>query len=335
MTGSERPLGLAAPSGLLRRALRRHWGKIALSWLLASSGVVLLADRLPDLAPALVSRRATLLVAAPAALLVVAVGTFALIEARSRLVRDPAALAERVGLPIIGLIPPIPQLRFDDSDESRLEPFVGGLDYLRLALRAGLVPGDRGRRCFLVTSAVAGEGKTTLAAHLASRSASAGLRTLLIDADLRRASLGRLLDLPPGKGLGDLLAGEAAPDDATILAEFAGGARALRAGTPGIDPGLLLESPRLGELLAGFRERFDLILIDSPPVLPVADAALIGRWVDGAMLVARADASRVDRVADARRRLIYLGVPVIGAVVNGVRPSEASSPSYGYEARSR
>ncbi len=154
----------------------------------------------------------------------------------------------------------------------------------------------------MITSATGGEGKTTLSAHLAARCANAGTSTLLIDADMRRASLGRLLDVPVGPGLGDVLAGEVDLDAALITVQ-AGGFHFLSAGTPGRDPSRVLKSTRLAELIGRLRQTYDLVIIDTPPVLPVADALIMGRWADGAVMAARYDASRLPLVERANRQL--------------------------------
>ena len=154
----------------------------------------------------------------------------------------------------------------------------------------------------MITSATGGEGKTTLSAHLAARCANAGTSTLLIDADMRRASLGRLLDVPVGPGLGDVLAGDIDLDEALITVQ-AGGFHFLSAGTPGRDPSRVLKSTRLSELIGRLRQTYDLVIIDTPPVLPVADALILGRWADGAVMAARFDASRLPLVERANRQL--------------------------------
>ena len=110
----------------------------------------------------------------------------------------------------------------------------------------------------------------------------------------------------------------------------AGGFHLLPAGTTGHDPSRLLQGDRLGQLIARFRETFDIVIIDAPPVLAVPDALLLGRWTDGAVLAVRHDTSRFPLVERANKRLASVGVPVLGAVVNGVRPNEASYESYHY-----
>jgi capsular exopolysaccharide synthesis family protein len=182
----------------------------------------------------------------------------------------------------------------------------------------------------LITSATGGEGKTTLAAQLAGRCANAGLMTLLIDADLRRPSLGDLLEVPEGPGFVDVLTGEVAPEAAMVVIGNAGGFHLLPAGTLGQDPSRLLHGERLGKLIAQFRETFDIVIIDAPPVLAVPDALLLGRWTEGAILAVRHDTSRFPLVERANKRLASVGVPVLGAVVNGCRTMESAYGSYRY-----
>ena len=202
------------------------------------------------------------------------------------------------------------------------------LDHLRVALCARPDPWGRDRHCVLITSACGSEGKTTLAAQLAERCVNAGLMTLLIDADLRNPTLSRMLDATDAPGLINVLRGEVAPEEAMTVVSDAGGFHFLPAGSPRVDPSRLLQGDRLGHLLARARESFDMIIVDAPPVLPVPDALTIGRWTDGAVLAVRYDASRFPLIERANRRLAHVGVPVLGAVVSGVRSAETSYGDY-------
>ena len=268
---------------------------------------------------------------APVGILGAVLGLVVLLELRSGRVADTDILSSRMKHEVFA-IAPLPDHRpgigFDsDRAEQRLARFVQSLDHLRVALCEGGINGEG--RCVMITSATGGEGKTTLSAHLAARCANAGTSTLLIDADLRRASLGRLLDVPPGPGLGDLLAGEADLDKG-LISERAGGFHFLSAGTPGIDPTRVLKSTRLAELIGQLRQMYDLVIIDTPPVLPVADALILGRWADGAVMAARYDASRLPLVERANRQIIAAGIPVLGVVVNGVKGQDQAYGNYAY-----
>lgn len=283
-------------------------------------------------------KRLALMAGAPLGVLGLLVGLFTLLELRGARVADPEELSSRLRLGVIGVVPPLPSLTQPKGPKAirdqrrKLEEFVQSLDHLRVTLCASGATADGPRRCVMITSAVGGEGKTTLAAQLAGRCANAGLTTLLVDADLRRPSLGELLEVPEGPGLAEVLLGEATPEEAMVVIGNAGGFHLLPAGSGGHDPSRLLQGERLGQLLARLREAFDIVLVDAPPVLPVPDALLIGRWTDGAVVAVRHDNSRFPLVERAQRRLTSIGVPLLGAVVNGVRPAESSYGAYDYYA---
>lgn len=276
-------------------------------------------------------KRVQYLAMTPVGVLAAVLALVVLLEIRSGRVADPEFLSSRMRHEVFS-IAPLPSVRTgigsdNNKAEQRLARFVQSLDHLRVALCEGGTNGDG--RCVMITSATGGEGKTTLSAHLAARCANAGTSTLLIDADLRRASLGRLLDVPAGMGLGDVLAGQAELDE-NLVSVQAGGFHFLSAGTPGIDPTRVLKSTRLAELIGQLRQMYDLIIIDTPPVLPVADALIMGRWADGAVMAARYDASRLPLVERANRQIIAAGIPVLGVVVNGVRGHDETYGNYAY-----
>jgi polysaccharide biosynthesis transport protein len=265
--------------------------------------------------------------AAPFGMLLGVLGLFVAVELHAGRVHDPEELPERLRIPVLGVVPPLPrsrpaQGRLSDRDEAKsrrdLDLFILSLDHLRVAICSGKPAIGPARRSVLITSACGSEGKTTLAAQLAERCVNAGLLTLLIDADIRHPSLSRMFDLPSGQGLVNVLRGEARAEEAITVIGGAGGFHFLPAGSPRVDPSRLLHDARLSRLLAGARESFDIVIVDAPPVLPVPDALTIGRWVDGAVLAVRFDTSRYPLVDRANRRLAAVGVPVIGAVVNGV-----------------
>jgi capsular exopolysaccharide synthesis family protein len=277
-------------------------------------------------------KRMTYLAMTPLGVLGTVLGLIVLLEIRSGRVADPDVLSSRVKHEVFS-IAPLPNLKpgedvNGEKAEQRLARFVQSLDHLRVAICEGGNATGEGR-CVMITSATGGEGKTTLSAHLAARCANSGTSTLLVDADMRRASLGRLLDVPVGPGLGDVLGGDIDLDEALITVQ-AGGFHFLSAGTPGRDPSRVLKSARLSELIARLRQTYDLVIIDTPPVLPVADALILGRWADGAVMAARFDASRLPLVERANRQLALAGIPVLGVVVNGVKGQDATYGNYAY-----
>lgn len=287
------------------------------------------------------NNRMAMMAAAPVGMFALVLGLFTLLEARAARVADPEDLPGRVRVGVIGVVPPLPSSRgllgrnSPAKMQRQVEEFVQSLDHLRVVLCASPRPGagggvGTGRRVVLITSACGSEGKTTLAAQLAGRCANAGLSTLLVDADLRRPRLAELLEVPDGLGLTDVLAGDAEPEAAMVVIGSAGGFHLLPAGSTGHDPSRLLQGERLGQLMAQLRATFDVVIVDAPPVLAVPDALLIGRWTDGAVLAVRHDASRFPLVERANRRLAAIGIPVLGAVVNGVRSPDAAYSSYSY-----
>ena len=213
----------------------------------------------------------------PVGVLFAVVGLFLLLEVRAERVGDPDMLSSRVQSEVYAL-PPLPTARTarklsGPTVDDQIERFIQRLDHLRFAVCGDHHATEMGR-CVLVTSAVGGEGKTTLAAQLAARCGNAGVSTLLIDADLRRASLGPLLDVPEGPGLSDVLEGARFED--VVIPVQGGTFHLLCAGTPIQDTSRLFQGRNLAMLIAQLRQSYELIFIDSPPVLPVPDALILG-----------------------------------------------------------
>jgi capsular exopolysaccharide synthesis family protein len=263
-------------------------------------------------------------------------GLFLLLEVKAERVADPEALSSRTHSEVFAL-PPLPTSRsirrrnlLDPDDQ--IEQFIQRLDHLRFAVCGIPAELEKGR-CVLITSAIGGEGKTTLGAQLAARCGKAGMSTLLIDADLRRTSLCALLDVPEGPGLSDALLHDDPPPSELVIPVQGGTFHLLPAGTPVQDTSRVLQSRKLGLLIGQFRQLYDLVIIDSPPVLPVPDALIIGRWVDGAVLAVRYDISRFPQVERARRQLDGAGIVVLGTVINGMRHSDSYYGRYSYSRR--
>ena len=257
------------------------------------------------------NKRTRYMATAPIALLFMILSLFCLLEVRAERVADPDMLSTRVRSEVYAL-PPLPTTRAirklsEPEAADQIEQFIQRLDHLRFAVCGS--PSELGKgRCVLITSAIGGEGKTTLAAQLAARCGNAGMSTLLIDADLRRAALCTLLDVPEGPGLSDVLKEEATTAEVVIPVQ-GGTFYLLPAGNPIQDTNRLFQSRNLGLLITQLRQLYDLIIIDSPPILPVPDALILGRWVDGAVLAARYDISRFPQVERARRQLDNCGNP--------------------------
>jgi capsular exopolysaccharide synthesis family protein len=184
---------------------------------------------------------------------------------------------------------------------------------------------DRELRTLAVSSADKGEGKTTTSANLAFALASAGKRTLLVDADLRRPRLHELLDLPREPGLSQLLY-----DDSRSLDRFSATLNDLHVVPGGEDvpnPAELMGSQRMGELVEELQQQFDYVIFDTPPVLLFSDALGLASQCDGTLLVASAD-STDGRAFDHAVELLHdVEADVLGAILNRY---DASSFLQGY-----
>lgn len=183
-------------------------------------------------------------------------------------------------------------------------------------------------KSLVVTSAVAGEGKSTLALGLALSAARLHQRVLLIDTDLRRPSLHQILNLPNDYGLSTLLSSDATLPMHNAIQSSGSYIDILTAGPQPEDPANLLSSQRMRELMAGFEQNYDLILLDAPPLLGMVDAMIAASCCTGVVLVSRVGMVRKTELAQANAMLRKLNV--IGVVANGV-----NNVSYGYEAYSR
>ena len=278
------------------------------------------------------NKRLKYMAAAPVLLLFMILGLFCMLEVKAERIADPDILSTRVRSEVYAL-PPLPTAREIRKLRAPEEQFIQRLDHLRFAICGNLSEFGKGR-CVLITSAIGGEGKTTLAAQLAARCGTAGMSTLLIDADLRRAGLCHLLDVPEGLGLSDLLKEEATTTtDEVVIPVQDGTFYLLPAGTPIQDTSRIFQNRNLGLLIAQLRQHYDLIIIDSPPVLPVPDALILGRWADGAILAARYDISRFPSVERARRQLDNAGIAIMGTVINGMRNADSYYGRYDYGRR--
>jgi len=183
-------------------------------------------------------------------------------------------------------------------------------------------------KSLVVTSAVAGEGKSTLALGLALSAARLHQRVLLIDTDLRRPSLHQILNLPNEYGLSTLLNSDATLPVHNAIQSSGSYIDILTAGPQPEDPANLLSSQRMRELMAGFEQNYDLILLDAPPLLGMVDAMIAASCCTGVVLVSRVGMVRKTELAQANAMLRKLNV--IGVVANGV-----SNVSYGYGAYAR
>ena len=246
--------------------------------------------------------------------------SIALAEFRTRRVYTQDDVTRGLGIPIVGTLPIMPvEARgpFPGADGTYLPeqgPLLESVDALRtVLLRAANTDGVH---VIMITSAGDGEGKTSLASHLAASLARGWRNTLLIDADLRNPSASAQFEQASAPGFSEVLRGETTTSEVikpTKLPRLS----LLPAGQ--CDPYTLqaLAQEEVGNILRHLKEEYDFIIIDVSPVLPVPDAMMIGQLADAVILSVLRNISRLPAVYAAQQRLASLDIPILGAVVIG------------------
>ena len=190
-------------------------------------------------------------------------------------------------------------------------------------LQTNLLVPDYGQplQTLLVTSVEPDEGKSTIVANLALVMAQSGHKVIVVDCDLRRPSLDRIFDLPNDVGLSNVLAGDATLED-SIQQSDTHRVRVLTSGPPPHNPTDLLGSPEMSALLEELARRFDKVLLDTPALLPVIDAAVIAPGVDGTLLIVERDRVRRGDLETVLRQLSLSQANLIGVAVNRTKRSK-------------
>ena len=254
-------------------------------------------------------------------------------EFRARRINSVEEVINNLGLNIVGALPAMPDrsrrklsgpaAKLVEDRWQRL--LVESVDAMRtLLLHAAKV---ESLQVVMVTSSTQGEGKTSLAGHLATSLARAGRNTLLVDCDIRRPTIHRLFDEPLDPGLCELLRGEITATDAIRQGPTA----ELSLVTAGRLDDLaqqILGQDRVREVFEEWKQQFEFIIIDTPPVLPVADSLFLSQHVDGVLFAILREVSRVPQVQAAYERLSRLGVRMLGAVVNGAQTDSFHGSHY-------
>ena len=193
----------------------------------------------------------------------------------------------------------------------------------------GLVRANQSLSTLLITSASQGEGKSTTAAHLAGACAHGGKKVLLIDADLRRPSLHKKFDITKKIGLSDVLAHRILPVDVIVEAGVPG-LFIMPAGPPMLNAADLI-SLGFASVLSQVSRNFDLVIVDSPPMLGLSESQEIATMVDGVLVVAKADSTSAKSLGDTLVSLSRSGANVLGVVMNQVKLSSLKGFGYYYQ----
>ena len=285
-------------------------------------------------------------------LLGIAVGL--LVEVLNTVFHSPESLRMATKLPILGVIPFTRKVKgraparpkkltparsnskvevIEPGEAKPTDAMVGGgsilsdLDYQFLeAFRSlytniHLLSADRSIRSLLVSSAVAGDGKSTVALHLAATAAAVGQRVLLVDADLRCPQLHAKLGLPNVRGLGDAISTDMSLNDAIQRAPNQDNLFVLTAGQIPPDPIKLLSSKKMHYLMEQFQAFFDLVIYDTPPLAGLADTHLIAAHTDATIMVVQIGKTDRSQVRKVLEELKISGASVLGIVANGYKNS--------------
>ena len=291
-----------------------------------------------------------------------------LLEALNTSIRRPEDLESALHLPGLAVIPrltagsPAPRRRLPGLKGAKhvelprseaigtvAQPFSIGTEAFRM-LRTSLIWSDGAEqlKTLVVTSAAPGEGKTLTAANLAASFAHDGLQTLLVDCDVRRPKLHGLFRVPRTPGLLDLLAPPTPSSDGRVhslsfKSEDGGdtlehviretpirGLSLLTCGALPTNASNLLSGVRMRSLLQELTKRFDLVILDTPPVLATADAGILGSLADGVLLVVRAGQTDRSAAQRAYHQLANVGSRVLGAVLNDPKGEVSQYGDYYY-----
>ena len=251
--------------------------------------------------------------------LLVAVGLVSVVGYLDNRLKTPEDVREFLGQPCLGMLPTVPRGRCGDG---RLLLGSGAPEDFASTVRTictGVFfsSSAEGCRSVVVTSSEPGEGKSVLACSLAVAMAHSGQRTLLVDADMLRSQVHAYWEQDAVPGLSDLLVGQAKADGAVRKSDVEG-LWLLPAGTESPNPTALLASSRFESILAKLRPRFDWIVIDTPPVLPISDATICAHRADHVVFLVDAGKTSRQTAAAALERLATSNVGVVGVVLNRV-----------------
>ncbi|WP_338750969.1 polysaccharide biosynthesis tyrosine autokinase [Janibacter alittae] len=242
-------------------------------------------------------------------------------------VRHTDDVEEVMGTGVLGLLPMSHDLGSERGDIRRTKAFHEREALRKLRTNLRFVDVDHQPRSIVITSAKQGEGKSTVAANLATVLAESGEQVVLVDADLRRSAVARAFDLDGSVGLSQVLARTANLDDA-LQPCATPGLEILAAGEVPPNPSELLGSQRMGQLIEQLAQR-SFVILDAPPLLPVTDGALLTRSADGAVLVVAAGKTHKEEIERATASLRTVNGKVLGAVLNMISTRKVDRIRYG------
>jgi len=271
--------------------------------------------------------------------LVLGVGLAFFLEYLDNTIKVPGDVKERLKIPYLGPVPVFtaadgnpgnPDRKPKDDLITLTSPKSTASEAYR-GIRTSILftAADTAPRAILVASAAPGEGKTVTASNLAVTMAQAGNRVLIIDSDLRRPKLHRVFDLSRDKGISNILAGNCTIDEAIVHSQVPG-IDLIPSGPVPPNPSEMLGSQQMVRLMEAVRGRYDLTIVDSPPITAVTDAVILSRLVDGILLVIRAGETHREIVKNGIGLLKGANARILGAILNGVEMGRDSYYYYQY-----
>ncbi|AJE49037.1 GumC family protein [Celeribacter indicus] len=258
-------------------------------------------------------------------------GVALLWEARRNNYRLARDLEAESGLPVMGQIPLLPagRTRRDTLTYLSRKPTSAAAEAVRNLRTSVLLSGpDKTPQVIMPTSSVPSEGKTTISFALAQSLTGMGKKVLLLEGDIRRLVFGEYLNITTRKGLISVLSDEISLEEAVVHDPLTG-ADVLLSEPSKVNAADVLSSPRFAELIAEARERYDFVIIDTPPVLVVPDARVVAQQVDAVLFTVRWDKTSKTQVQEALRMFETVGVRITGLLLNQIDPKGMRRYGYG------
>lgn len=251
-----------------------------------------------------------------------------LFELLDSTLKSEADAEQSFGAPFLGLIPALKPEEKESADLYAYRHPKSLLSEGYRSIRTNILFASHAKepRTLLLTSPSPQEGKTTTALNLAAVMATSGTKTILVDTDMRRPRVHKAVGASNERGLTTVVLGEATIDE-VVLATEVPGLFILPCGPIPPNPSEILGGARFREIKEQLMERFDRVIFDSPPVIAVTDAAVLGAQVDGVVLVANAEKTTKDLARQTGLRLRAVNAPVLGVIMNAVN---LNSKSYHY-----
>lgn len=275
--------------------------------------------------------------------LVLAFGYAMLRSIFDRRVQSISQVQQATGIPVIGTVPFHPNFDKErrviqskggnDRSSSSSEEYAIAESIRELRTNLQYMDIDNPPRVMVVTSAIPGEGKSTVVANLANAIAEGGQRVVVVDGDLRRPMVAKIFGILPGIGLTDVLVGQAELSEVLQPWGDTGRLLVLGAGKIPPNPSELLGSNTMHKVLEEL-SKHAIVLIDAPPLLPVTDAAILTARTDGAMIITYARRSTIDALNEAISNLERVKGRPLGVIINGVPQKGVRADGYGYRYRS-